>query len=199
MVLGSLLVLGILSRFIGEGPRTQPGTPGHVAFTGDARAIGVPERPDDDDRDAAAAQIHTTLDRWYRDAFGDPARFGDGVFDAATTVFAGEAAIGFAEDRNVLTIGEIAPQVASVHVEEALANLTIYFEDGLASWATAAVRFDAAARLGDDATEVLVGQRVTLVLERRDEVGWVVTNYYDAFQRQRSRPVPVPSGSGSPT
>lgn len=187
-VAAALLVLGAASLFLGDRPARGPGRVDHVAFGGAARAEGIPERIDDSTRDAAAQDIRDVLDAWYQQAFADPAGYGDGSFPSIASRFVGDAAIGFVEDKDALTIGALASQVASVRVDSALANITIYAEDDVISWATAAVEFDALAHLEDRTTEVLISQRVTLVLEQRLDVGWVITNYYDAFQRQRSRP-----------
>lgn len=194
-MLGALLALGIASRFLGDDRLpTDPGDVTRVRFTGAARAEGIPQRADEATRDAVAADIRRVLDGWYQRAFADPSSYGDGTFPAVAERFVGEAAIGFVEDRSALTIGELAPQVFKVRVDGAVANLTIYFEDGIASWATAAVEFDAIAELTDRTTEVLISQRVTLVLEHTADAGWVVANYYDAFQRQRSRPLGAQPG-----
>lgn len=198
-VLGGLVVLGVAARFFDSDERPGVGAAGLVAFTGSARAIGLPTKPDDAVRDMVAGDIRAALNQWYLDGFADPARFGDASFDAVGERFVGDASVGFVEDKEALTIGAIAPRVTTVRVDEALANLTIYFENELATWSTAAVEFDAVAELDDRATEVVIAQRVTLVLEQRPDSGWVVTNYYDAFQRQRSRPLgaePQPRGDG---
>ena len=200
-MLGGFLVLGVASRFFGDdGPRIRPGQADHVAFEGITRARGLPTRPDDAIRDATGDDIRDVLDAWYQEAFADPAAFGDGSFAAVAERFVSEAAVGFVEDRDALTIGSLAPQVASVRVNRANADVTLYFEDGVAAWATAAVGFDARAHLTDGGTDVLIEQRVSLVLEQRPEVGWVITNYYDASQRHRSRERrvdPSPSESSS--
>jgi hypothetical protein len=200
-LLGALLLLGVAARILDRGPaERRPGEVDQIAFGGSSRAIGIPERPDDDTRDAVADDIRDVLNGWYQQAFVDPSAYGDGTFPLVAERFAGDAAIGFVEDRAALTIGALASQVADVRIDGALANLTIYFEEDAASWATAAVEFDARAHLTDADTEVVVAQRVTLVLEHRAESGWVITNYYDAFQRQRSRPrgaTPNPSRTPS--
>lgn len=185
---GGLLLLGLVSRLLGgDEDRSASGT--NVAFRGTVRAVGAPEKPDAASAEAPGREIHDALEALYEEGFTDPAAFVDATFPLAGQRFVGDAALGFVEDRDVLTIGPLAPRVRQVRVERAAADVTVYLEEERPVLATADVRFAAIAALEDGRTEVVVEQEATFVLEDQGDLGWVVTNYYDVAQTQRSRPI----------
>jgi len=180
---GITAVAGAVSLLGGDdGPTGQAD---RVAFTGRERGEGVPEPPPSATVARAAREIRSLLDGWYQQAFADPSQYGDGSFDDVARMFTGDAALGFVEDRDVLTIGSDARRVREIRVTRSQANVTVYAEDGTVTHATAAVRFDGDLRLRNDPTPHVLVQRVSLVLEHRGEGGWTITNYYGAVQERQ--------------
>lgn len=183
--IAGLVALAVGYRTFGGGDPPLPVE--QVAFAGLSQTEGSPRAGDADQVAAEAAEIRAFLDGWYQQAFVDPDRYGDLSFLSVTARFDAEAGAGFVEDRNALTIGTLAERVRSVSIREQVANVVVYFEDDEPVYATAAVLFRARVRLNDHSF-LRLKQAVTLVLERRTDAGWVVTNYYDAELRADSMP-----------
>lgn len=190
---GVLLLFAVVSRIVGdEGAVSGTDLGGQVRFTGSVRSVGVPAKPETSRQTLVARDLHRMLERLYEDAFVGRAGAGGG-FDAAARRFVGDAALGFVEDQEALTLGPLLGRVVQANVEEAVADLTLYFESDRALAATAQIRFAATTALPDDAGSLEVTQSVFFVLERREE-GWFVTSYYDAEQRRRAPDGALPDG-----
>lgn len=154
-----------------------------VTFTGATQTDGAPKPGRAADGAAEGIQIRAAIDSWFQNAFADPGAYGDGSFESVGELFVGEAGIGFVADRGILTIGDLAPAVRGVEIETQTANIVVYFDGKVPTYATAAIRFGAVLTLRDDASPVRLVERVTAVFERRDG-RWVITNYYDSEQRR---------------
>ena len=180
-VLGIAGIAFAVGRFTGGG---EPEVPiAQVAFKTTVLGDGAP-RPAKDAPAKEAKAVETLLNDYYQRAFVDPASFSDGAFPEVAERFAPEARDAFARDLKTLTIGEGAPDTARVDPETTTARITIYYEQGKPSLATAAVRFIARARSkAKGAAPFRIDQRATLHL-RKDGDGWRIAYYVDASQKQ---------------
>ncbi|MFP5225005.1 MAG: hypothetical protein ACLGH3_05565 [Actinomycetota bacterium] len=184
-----ILLLGVGFRACGgDDPEARVET---VAFSGSTSSEGVPSAPDETRAEAEGLEIRELLDDWYQRAFADPTLYGDGTFPLVAELFVAEAGVGFVEDRNSLTIGELASQVRQVTLGEQTANLTVFFQDSSPLYATADVRFVATVET-TEGSFLELAQKVRLVFEKR-EGQWKVTNYYGAERSVDSIPEPTPT------
>lgn len=185
-----LVALVVVARLVPGEDSTPTGNADQVAFTGEHHAEGFPGAPGSSAANSAAKSIRALLDQWYQRAFADPELYGDGSFPELAPLFVGEAALGFIEDRESLTIGDLRDRISRIRISEDDADITVFAESGEIRYATAAVRFVGLAELVDAEDPVEITQTVNLVLEFRSEAGWVVTNYYDVVQNRESKPRP---------
>lgn len=176
-----------IGQLIGGDDTGSFGKIDRVSFTGNDRGEGVPTKPSEETVQDAARRVRALLNSWYQEAFADPRRYGDGSFDDLARRFTGEAALGFVEDRETLTIGSFGPRIARIRVDEQIADVVVFTEDSEILYATAQVTFAATARLKDAEHPVLISQSVDLVLENREGT-WLITNYYDARVERESKP-----------
>lgn len=199
-----LLVFGIATVAVavsllgnGSAPEQELPTP-TVAFAGTFAGYAEQDPPE------AAVQergeeIVALLDRWYQEGFVDVDGFGDETFPGVVELLDGDARARFEEDRDTLTIGPAAAEVARVEPDEATADVSIYFNQrNEPLYASARIAFAATGTMRDDAAYPLrIEQRLTAFFRYTDD-GWLVSTYYDAQQTQDSIVPQSPSPTESP-
>lgn len=204
--IGVVVLIGIaalIGNLIGDDGTPKPGEPAtpQVRFAGtvkgetDAGSSLKPKQAKTAATNKEGAAIHAMLDDWYRQAFVDPERFGDGTFPTVRKLFTAEAATKFPTDVNTLTIGEARIEVSRVEPETSTADVTVYFDGSKPTFATADIRFVAKGTLKKgDAFPIRIVQSAVLHLRKLSE-GWRVT-WYDAKQTQDSI-VPSPTATAT--
>jgi hypothetical protein len=146
----------------------------------------------------AASQIVGLVTRWYQSGWVDPDGWSNPAFPQVLADFTGDARVQAANDIGSITIGTVREDVTAVSPNEATLRLTIYSDSsGVASYAIAAVRFDASATPARGGPLVHIKQSGTYYL-RPDGGAWKVFSYVaraEAAQNPQSSSPP----SGAPS
>lgn len=192
-----VVVAALIANLAGGKKKTNTPPPGvaQVKFVATVKGYGDKKPPTRADINSASGDIISMLNDWYEEAFVDTSRFGDGTFSDIAKNFTPAAKTKFTQDLATLTIGDARTEVKRVDPSAQTVNLTVYFNNGKATYAIAAVHFVARATMKKSgAYPLTIDQSVTYSFQKTGQ-GWVVS-YYTAKQNQNSV-VPSPSASAS--
>lgn len=189
-----VIVVALLSRGGGIGGDGEPPIP-TLEFVTKVGHVSQSKAADDATKNAQAEAIEKMFTDYYQEAFVDPDKWGDGMFEDLKALFADDVQDSFTRDLPSLTIGEGRNDLKRVDPSGATLAVTIYY-DGKAQpvFAVAAATFDAAGTLKQTGPPVTIKQKATFYLQKSGDA-WRITSY-DADQSQET---PTPSPTASPS
>lgn len=147
----------------------------------------------------AAGETTKVLDKFYTEAFLDPANWREGTYDNVWTLFDGAASEAAQRDVEALTLGAAAGDAYEV-VEPAKSTLefkVLLDEKNQPNTVVATVQFQAKAHSSDGTTTIVVSTGEVMLI--KTGAGWRIISYDIARNDELKQPEPSPTGSGSPT
>jgi hypothetical protein len=139
-------------------------------------AASTGETASQEELDAAAEDVRETLDAMYVAGFIDPAKWENGEFPEVLEAFSQDARRRAERDLPNLTLGDDAPQVASVAPD--VGRLSIRFlvgDEGELTAAVAATSFAAGGEL-EDGRPLIVQHQGSYYMHPGDD-GWEIVGY----------------------
>lgn len=194
VLLGIVVIVAALLSRSGTIGKDEPATP-QLAFTTKVSHVNQAKAADAGTQAAQGEAITKMITDYYQEAFVDPDKWGDGMFEDLKGLFAEAAQASFTKDIESLTIGQGRNDLRRVEPSASDLAITVYYDRrSQPTFAVAAATFNARGTLKETGPPVTIEQKTTFYLQKNGDT-WTITAY-DADQTQNT---PTPSPTASPS